>query len=145
MKIDAEKKEKLIRHIQSREGSGREILLFLEHYFDGYEEEHCTICANSQKSVSTKEFSERLSEIGQRADVTGIFIRFYDYEDALNDETCWVGSDSVCVVTSAEPNEVQEWLSDFEPSTVTEETDVASFDGLPPIPPGFRLVRIWWD
>ena len=145
MKIDAEKKEKLIRHIQSREGSGREILLSPERYFEGYEEEHCTICANNQRSVSTKEFLERLREIARRADVTGIFIRFYEYEDALKAETCWVGSDSVYVVTSAKSNDVQEWLSDFEPSTVSEETDVALFDGLPPIPPGFRLVQIWWD
>src|SRR5688500_8525304 len=43
MKIDAEKKAELIRHIQLREESGRENLLKPERYFDGDEEDHCTI------------------------------------------------------------------------------------------------------
>jgi hypothetical protein len=46
--------------------------------------------------------------------VSGVFVRFYDYLDALEFEEAWVGSDTVCVITSAELAQVQGWFADFE-------------------------------
>jgi hypothetical protein len=144
--IDQAKKNRLISHIKGLQSSGAgEILLTPEDYFDGYEAMHCTICANNWNSVSTSAFRARLADIAARPDVKGVFIRFYEYEDALQDASCWIGSDSVYLVTSATLDSVKEWFADFEASDVWEERVLAGFANLPRIPNDNRLVAVWWD
>ena len=100
--IDQSKKKALIQHIKERKSSGElELLLPPDLYFDGYDESHCTICANNTKSISTSRFAARLREVQQRPDVSGVFVRFYDYDDAEEFADSWIGSDSIYVVTTA--------------------------------------------
>jgi hypothetical protein len=143
--IDQAKKNRLITRIKELQSSGAgEILLAPEDYFDGYEESHCTICANG-KPVSTSAFRRRLAEVAAQPSVSGVFIRFYEYQDALEDAGCWIGSDSVYVVTSVEADTVRQWFGDLEPSDVWEERDFTKFGTLPSVPEGSRLVAVWWD
>jgi hypothetical protein len=135
----------LVEHIQKRQAlSKSEILLTPELYFDGYDANHFTICANVTP-ISTNRFAARLRELGQRPEVSFVFVRLYDYADALEDEVSWIGSDSVYIITSASLDAVRDWFVDFEISDVWEETDFTKFDKLPEIPDGFRLVVVWWD
>jgi len=143
--IDQAKKKALIEHIKQRQTSdGREILLAPDLYFDGYDDKDCTICANVGQ-ISTARFLARLREIGRRADVSAVFIRFYDYDDALEFKDSWIGSDSVYLVTSAPLKKVRDWFADMHVSDVWEETDLTDFDAPPEIPVGSRLVAVWWD
>jgi hypothetical protein len=144
-KIDPQKKLALIAYIQSREAPDREILIPFRQYFDGYEDDQCMICANNTPSISTADFRERLQQIQERAEVAAVHVRFYEYDDALEDEGLWIGSDSICVVTKADLSDVTDWFSGFGVSDVWEETDLAKFDRLDEIPAGFRLVAVWWD
>jgi hypothetical protein len=144
--IDQSKKLALIEHIKRRQISpGSEILLGVGLYFDGYDEDHCTICANNIDSISTTQFAARLRAIEQRPDVSCVFVRFYTYDDALEDEDSWIGSDSVYIITSAGLDVVRGWFADFDVSDVWEETDLSKFADLPEMPDGFRLVAVWWD
>ena len=143
--IDPQKKSALIAYIQGREASGREILIPFRQYFDGYEDDQCTICANNPRSISTGNFKEKLQQIYERPQVAAVHVRFYEYDDALDDEDLWIGSDSVYVVTEAELSQVKKWFSGFGATDVWEETDFEKFDGLEQIPPGHRLVAVWWD
>ena len=143
--IDQAKKTALIEHIKQRQISNEgEILLSPDLCFDGYDDDHCTVCANVGP-FSTSRFAARLREIRQRRDVSGVFIRFYDYADALEFEDSWIGSDSVYIITSASPDAVREWFSDFEVSEVWEETDPTKFSDASEIPDGSCLVAVWWD
>ena len=143
--IDQAKKKALIEHIKKRQTSNdREILLAPDLYFDGYDDEHCTVCAKVGP-VSTSHFAARLREIRQRPDVSAVFIRFFDYLDALEFEDSWIGSDSVYVITSASLEAVRDWFADLEISDVWEEIDFTKFPDAPEIPDGFRLVAVWWD
>jgi hypothetical protein len=143
--IDQGKKHRLISRIKELQSSGAaEILLAPEDYFDGYEESHCTICAN-RKPVSTSAFQRRLADVAARPGVSGVFVRFYEYKDALEDASCWIGSDSVYVATSAGTDTVRQWFDDLEPSDVAEERDFTKFANLPGVPEGSRLVAVWWD
>jgi hypothetical protein len=144
--INQSKKKALIEHIKQRQTSDeRELLLSPVLYFDGYDDDQCTICANSSDPVSTAVFAARLQQIQERPDVSAVFVRFYDYLDAEESEDCWINSDSIYVVTTAGVEAVRDWFSDFEVSDTWLEPDTANFDGLSDIPDGFHLVAVWWD
>jgi hypothetical protein len=144
--IDQSKKQSLIERIKQLAAPGeKEILLSPDLYFDGYDEPHCTICANNSKSISTSEFAARLQEVQKRPDVSNLFVRFYDFSDAEECEEIWINSDSVYVVTTANLEAVREWFSDFEVSDVWVETDYSKFIGLPKMPNGSQLIAVWWD
>ena len=65
--IDQAKKHALIAHIRRREQSDdREILLTPESYFDGYDHNHCTICANAG-AFPTSHFEARLQDVPAKA------------------------------------------------------------------------------
>jgi hypothetical protein len=143
--IDQTKKKALIDHIRQRQSSNdRELLLAPDLFFDGYDDEQCTVCANIG-SFSTAHFAARLQEIRKRPDVASVFIRFYDYDDALEFDDCWIGSDSVYLLTSASLDTVRDWFEDLEVSKVWDETDLTKFPDITEIPDGFRLVAAWWD
>lgn len=144
--IDQAKKRKLIEHIKLHKRSNEhELLLSPDLYFDGYDEAHCTICANNSISISTSRFAARLREVSQRPDVSGVFVRFYDFSDAEEFEDWWIGSDSVYIITKATLDSVREWFSDFEVSDVWAENDYSKFIGLPRISSDSKLIAVWWD
>jgi hypothetical protein len=144
--IDQFKKAALIQHIkQQNVSSGTEILLSPDLYFDGYDDAHCTICANNTNSISTFRFATKLREIEQHPEVLSVFVRFYEYSDAEEFEDAWIGSDSIYIVTKANLDAIRNWFSDFEISDVWEERDLTKFAGLTEIPNGFRLAAVWWD
>lgn len=144
--IDQSKKRALIEHIkQRRTPDGKEILLIPDLYFDGYDDNHCTICANNSDSISTSRFAARLREVQEKPDVSAVFVRFYDYSDAEEFEDCWIGSDSIYIITKASPEIVRQWFSDFEFSDVWVENEPSKFTDLSEIPDGFHLLAVWWD
>jgi hypothetical protein len=144
--IDQNKKLALIKYIQQRENAkGTEILIPFELYFDGYDDPHCSVCANNDQPISTAQFVSRLTQVQNRPDVAAVFVRFYEYSDALAFQDSWIGSDTIYVITSATLDAVRGWFSDFEPSDVWAETDAARFPNLPELPDGFSLIAIWWD
>lgn len=144
--IDQSKKKALIQRIkQLKTSGGQDLLLPPDLYFDGYDHPHCAICANNSESISTSRFAARLREVQQRSDVSAVFVRFYDYDDAESFADSWIGSDSIYVVTTAGTEDVREWFSDFEATDVWEENDYSKFIGLPTISDESRLVAVWWD
>lgn len=143
--INQAKKATLIQHIKEREGLGQsEILLPFELFFDGYEDEHCNICINAV-STSTMEFEGHLQSLRLRSDVAGVFVRFYEYSDAMEYSDAWIGSDTVYLVTSATSETVREWFGRFQSSEVWEEESLEKFSAPVSIPNGFRLIAVWWD
>ena len=143
--IDQAKKKKLIEHIKQRQISNeQELLLAPDLYFDGYDDKQCNVCANVGP-FSTSHFAARLQEISQHPDVSAVFIRFYEYADALEYDDSWIGSDSVYLVTSASLGAVRDWFADLEVSDVWEENDITKFPDVSKLSAGFRLVAVWWD
>ncbi len=144
--INQIKKRALIEQIKRLETAGeKEILLSPDLYFDGYDDSHCTICANNSKPISASQFHARLREIQKRPEVSAAFVRFYDFSDAEECEDIWISSDSIYVVTTADLETVRDWFSDFEVSDVWIESDLSKFIGLPNIQNGSKLIAVWWD
>ena len=144
--MNAEKRLTLISKIKAMEThEGCEILLSIEDFFEGYTSDQCNICANNRKNISTTEFRQRLDDIRTKETVSGVFVRFYEYTDALEYGDSWIGSDSIYIITSDSADEVRSWFEDFEVTDTWEERDPTKFMNCPSIPEGHRLVAAWWD
>jgi hypothetical protein len=133
-----------VKDIQRDSPKDKEIVITVDDYFDGNDESCCTILANAGQSSSAT-FERFLRQIKNRDDVSNMFIRFYSYDDALDDPDSWINSDTVFVVTSASFEEVERWFESMEPSSVEEETDLSQFANLPSILSGHKLIAVWWD
>ena len=146
--MDELKKLELIRKIRKVQGHAprpKEILISLEDFFDGNDEAPCGLLANTRVHLSAPQVAEHLRQVRSRADVSGCFIRFYDYDDALDFADAWVNSDTVYVVSSAGVDEIASWFAPLEPSDVRVEQDVEAFANAPTIPAGHAMVAVWWD
>jgi len=144
--IDQAKKRALIERIKRIGFSNQtETLLTVEEYFDGYDADSCMICANNTPSVSTSEFRRHLAQIRSDSRVHDVYIRFYDFLDAEKSDDCWINSDMVFLVTTATPQEVEQWFAPLQGDEAYEETDLQAFVNPPVIPDGYRLVGIGWD
>jgi len=146
--MDQSEKLNLIRKIQVLESKctrEKEILISLDDYFRGNDENHCIILANTSVNLSSKEFEKFLRDLKRKDNVMEVFIRFYDYEDAIDYEDAWINSDTVFVITSVDIRKVKSWFQELEPSSVNEETCLNEFVNLPYIPEGYRIINVWWD
>jgi hypothetical protein len=141
-----EEKKKLIGWIDSIGHSyDTELAIPLHLYFNGNDEKCCIITCNTIRAGSAEEFYTRLKEIERRTDVNSVWIRFYDYDDALKFDDCWINSDGIWIVTTASKEDVMDWLDDFEPTESYYEDDFSSYRNPPEIPTGFKMVGISWD
>lgn len=136
---------KKIQEIESQCTREKEILISIDDYFRGNDENHCIIIANTSVNLSSKEFEKYLRDLKRKDNVMDIFIRFYDYEDAACYEDAWINSDTVFVITSADIQKVKSWFQELEPSSVNEEMYLNEFVNLPYIPEGYRIINVWWD
>jgi hypothetical protein len=146
--VDELKKIALIRKVRRIEhGSprGRDVLISLQDYFDGNDESDCTILANTDVRLPAQAVARRLSHVEAREDVSGCWIRLYDYDDALDFADAWVNSDTVYVVSSASVDAISSWFASLAPSDVREVDDLQVFANPPVIPAGHRMVAVWWD
>lgn len=146
--MDQSEKFNLIRKIQEIESQctcKKEILISLNDYFRGNDEDNCIILANTSVNLSSKEFEKFLRALKRKDNVMDVFIRFYDYEDAVCYEDAWINSDTVFVITSADIQEVKSWFQELEPSSVNEEMCLNKVVNSPYIPEGYRIINVWWD
>lgn len=134
-----------IRKIESHYPCGKEILISIDDYFKGNDESHCSILANTSVNLSSKEFETFLRNLKSKDNVEDIFIRFYDYKDAIDYDDAWINSDTVFVITSADVEEVRIWFQEVQPSSIDEETCLNEFANLPSIPEKYRIIDVWWD
>ncbi|NMM62453.1 hypothetical protein HBE96_07065 [Clostridium sp. P21] len=147
--MDQFEKLNLIRKIQEVQSQccthEKEILISIDDYFKGNDESHCIILANTSVNLSSKEFEKFLRNLKRKDNVMDVFIRFYDYEDAMDYEDAWINSDTVFLITSADVQKVKSWFQGLEPSSVKEETCLNEFVNLPYIPEKYRIINVWWD
>jgi hypothetical protein len=73
------------------------------------------LASNNINPVSAKDFASFLMKLRQNPSVLDVYIRVYDYEDAIIFDDSWVNSDTVYLVTSAQPLEVETWFKCCRP------------------------------
>jgi len=134
-----------IRKVKSRNPRGKEILISIDDYFKGNDEKICNILTNTLNDISSAEFEMFLRGVTNLVGVSNVYIRFFDYEDALDFDDSWINSDTVYIVTKANIDEVEGWFNKFQPSDIYRKSDLNEFANLPCIEEGFNVIGVWWD
>ena len=144
--MNNKKLHQLIEYIDSFDPTNdRELMIPLEKYFDGNEETICTILANTNLHISGLGLFTRLTKLKNDERIFDIYVRFYDYQDALEDDGSWVNSDSLYFVTSLTTEELNKELEEISPDDIWEEDDLSRFINLPDLPSGCKIITAWWD
>lgn len=115
-------------------------LLTLTEFFEGNEVMGSIGC-NLIPTPTPLEFHALLARIASRADVADVRV-----EVTMFDDPEWPFSDTVWIMTSAGPQEVEEW---FEEAVRPDACSAGWLAGVAmepyPMPNGMQPVRCWWD
>ena len=115
-------------------------LLTLAEFFEGNDVVGSIGC-NLTPTPNPSEFYEILKEIATRPGVGEIRVQI-----TMFDVPEWPFSDTIWIITNAEPDEVAAW---FDESVRPDECWVGWIDGVSfepcDIPPGMKPVACWWD
>ncbi len=136
-------REMLIAKIegQSPPGESREIVVSLEDFFTGNSNRGSIGCNLGDKQPAISEFYRVLREIRSRPNVQDVLVRIYDYDDP----TSWPYTDTVYIISSATPKEIEKWVSPLLP----DEVHANWMYGKPPAAPapnaGMIPYSVWWD
>lgn len=115
----------------------------LEEFFEG-NHSNASIGVNlcpDHPGVGT--FWRVLSQIRSRPDVQDVLIEVYE---VLEDESdSWPFSERVYVFTSADPEQVAEWLEPLRPDLLEEGFAYGRPPRAPEPGPGMKVYSAWWD
>jgi hypothetical protein len=136
--MDLEARQRLIEWIDKIGHSYQtETAIPLDMYFTGNDEECCIITCNTGEHISSNYLYTQLAEVRNRQEVNDVLVRFYDYDDALQDDDIWINADTVWVVTCASVADVSKWVDHLCPSDIHEEEIGTNFVNPPEIPAGY--------
>lgn len=115
-------------------------VLSLEEFFEGNDDPG-SIGYNLNPPVGPQHFYQLLKGIRDRPDVADVLVEVTQHEAPAE----WPSSDTIWVITSAAPDEVQEWMGDCYGDDVYDGWVSDRTREPYQIPPSMRAVGIWWD
>jgi hypothetical protein len=115
-------------------------LLTLEEFFEGNNVAGSIGC-NLESTPYPSEFYKLLSQIRERKNVKNVRVQITQFDDPD-----WPFSDTVWIVTSETPDEVETWFPEhLKPDMcLSGWIDGASYEKIE-VQPGMRPVACWWD
>jgi hypothetical protein len=115
-------------------------LLTLAEFFEGNDAADSIGC-NLIPPPEPGEFHELLTRIAARKDVAEVRVQV-----TMFDEPDWPFSDTVWIITSADPREVATWFEDrIRPDRCSAGWPKRMAMESCPVPAGMQLVACWWD
>jgi hypothetical protein len=142
MPIDAEKRAALLQKVEALEpGDEQEHpVVPLAEFLDGNDDDG-SFAVNAGHAL--QRWRSRFTKITDHPDVHAVYAAIVD--DMEGDEESWPYADTLLVYTKAPAEIVSAWFGPMAPDEVDELGDASAFPGAPPPPPGYRVVRCWWD
>ena len=116
-------------------------LVALEEFFEG-NADYGSIGYNFDPQPAPSEFYAAFLEIRSRPDVADVRVQVNDQIEPED----WPSTDTIWIITSATPDEVQSWLEDrFKADDVI--VGFPDFLALEPyiVPEGMQAIGIWYD
>ena len=142
--MDDTKRGALIAHVEALDADAPTLpVVPAARFFDGNDDD-ASIAANLVEHPGVARFRAVVSAVEARREVQAVLVAITDL--MADDEGSWPYSDTLYVLTSADPATVRSWLAELGP----DEVD-AGFDGddappgAPEPAPGMAPVRVWWD
>lgn len=141
--FDPKRREMLLKRLGDFEAPGApRPLVTLEEFFEG-NNDYGSIGYNLSLENVPVTFYKLFRAIRERPDVETVLVEVKDHENP--DE--WPSTDTVWVITSATPDDVETWLSkDWAQDEILEGFDLSEGPMEPyEIPQGMRAIGLWWD
>jgi hypothetical protein len=115
-------------------------LLTLAEFFDGNQVAGSIGC-NLTPTPTPAEFYELFKGIAARPDVADIRVQVSMFDDPE-----WPFSDTVWIITSAEPEQVVTWFTEeMRPDECSSGWSESAMTEFCPIPTGMQPIACWWD
>ena len=137
----------LRRRIEDLGGPKARPVVSLELFFEGNTDQGSIGCNLSPPSPSLSVFYRVLADIRARPDVADVVVQIVD---GMGPDD-WPFSDRIYVVTTATDQEVHEWAAVLRPDPSSPDQYPGWFGaespppGAPVVPPGHRVVYLFWD
>jgi hypothetical protein len=130
-----------IARLGGRRRGTPEPLVSLELFFDGNRSTG-SIAPNVSPHPGVEHIASALREIRARPDVHDVLVGI----DEVMGEPFWPYASHVYVVTSAHDDEVRRWAERLaaDPPSTPWWADLPPVNP-PAVPPGARIVMLWWD
>jgi hypothetical protein len=117
------------------------VAVSLEEFFIG-NDDPASIWCNLQSPLSPDRIFDILKGMRDRGNVADVFILVKQYDGG---EEEWPSSDTVYVITPADPGEVLSWLDrEYAPDEYWLVTKPGELKKLR-IPDGMHAIGLWWD
>jgi hypothetical protein len=131
----------LLASIRAQESGSSRPVVSLEEFFEGNTSVASMGC-NLSPHPGIATFYAVLRSIRDRDDVQDVLVGIA--EDMGDTE--WPFSDSVYVLTRAQPDEVERWAAQLEPDpNASEGYHPGAPTNAPALLPDHRVVTLWWD
>ena len=142
--MDKLRRRELIKKIKeqgSLDGTMPAPVVSLEDFFIGNDDAGSIGCNTGHGGPP---FFAPLKAIRDRPEVQDVLVEIHEVEEAH--EEMWPFSERIYILTSAERDEVAQWLALLEPDTVEEEGYVFGVPRQAPrLQDGMRSHAAWWD
>jgi hypothetical protein len=143
--MDLAKQAALIEHVRERGGTGAQVAVTLELFFDGNDCEWC-IAPNRSDDLPLEDVRRALFALREHPDVHDVRIELDQLElDAYPDDE-WPYASGAAVITTLMPDEVDALLleAEVDPSG-GPVSQVGWLVDAPSIPEGHHYVGVWWN
>jgi hypothetical protein len=116
-------------------------LVTLEEFFEG-NDDFASIGYNFNPPPGPQALYKLFKHVRDRPDVADVLVEVKDHEDPEG----WPSSDTVWIVTSASPDEVQGWLGDqFRADEILEGWGTSLKREPYEVPVGMKAIGVWYD
>jgi len=134
-------RERLVEKITSQNLRPGEVVVTLEDFFAGNNDRGSIGCnlGNAQPAIS--EFYSTLCDIRSKPSVQDVLVRICEYDNP----SAWPYGDTVYVITSANIEEVRQWVAPLKPDEVYAEWMYGPPPKAPSLASGMNPYSIWWD
>ena len=116
-------------------------VLSLENFFEGNTDLGSIGC-NLMEHPGIETFYSVLKAIRDREDVQDVLVEISDIDIEYAD---WVFSETIYVLTSADKEEVFEWLKPLQPDEPFEGWSAGKPSAAPEPKAGMKVIGVWWD
>ena len=111
-----------------------------EEVFDGNDDPGSIGCNLGSAHPGLERFRRVLADVKTRPEVQDVLVAIWDVP-----EDGWPFSETICVLTSADPATVAYWLSELSPDRVSDALETGAPVGMPELRPGMAAMLAWWD
>lgn len=135
-------KDKLIKKIyeQGYPDAQTAPLVSLEEFFEGNEDEGSIGC-NLMDHPGIDTFYSVLFEIKSKPSVQDVLVEIMEVEVG----EYWPFSERIYILSSANPEEIEEWVKTLEPDEIEEGYMFGNPPIAPELYPNHKVFGVWWD